>query len=239
MNTELESGLKLATKVFEQVRKLSRTTVIIAPPFTHLEKLSNLCRNISDCHIAAQDCSAHEKGAFTGEVSAAMVKSAGAEYVIIGHSERRSFHNENDHLLLHKINSARAEGLIPIFCCGETLAERESGRHFDVVGDQIEQVVFKADNVIRGNLIIAYEPVWAIGTGKTATAQQAGEIHQFIKGLLNKAGLPDVPVLYGGSCNPANAKELFATPGIDGGLIGGASLKAGDFLEIIEAAERA
>jgi triosephosphate isomerase len=186
----------------------------------------------------AQDVSAHEAGAYTGEVAAAMLADFGCTYVIIGHSERRAYHGEDDALVARKTQRALQAGLTPIVCVGETLAEREAGQTDAVVGRQIDAVLAALDADAAARLVIAYEPVWAIGTGKTATPQMAQEVHAMLRAkLLQKtAAGAQVRILYGGSMKPDNARELMAMPDIDGGLIGGASLKAADFLAIVNAA---
>jgi triosephosphate isomerase len=189
--------------------------------------------------LGAQNCASEVSGAFTGEVSASMIKSTGAEYVIIGHSERRSYYHEDDALLNKKVLLALANGLTPIFCIGEVLAERESNKHFDVVKTQLEKGLFSLTSDDFKKIVLAYEPVWAIGTGKTATSDQAQEIHKFIRDTVaakyGKEIAEGVSILYGGSCKASNAKELFANPDVDGGLIGGAALVAADFQGIITA----
>ena len=192
----------------------------------------------SGVHWGAQDLSEHESGAYTGEVSAQMLKDFGCTYVIVGHSERRSYHGESDELVARKSVRALESGLIPIVCVGETLQEREEGRTNDVVVRQLDPVI-KAVGSRLADIVIAYEPVWAIGTGKTATPDMAQQVHELIRATLSKAntGAADkIKILYGGSMKPDNAKELLAMPDIDGGLIGGASLKAADFLAIAAAA---
>jgi triosephosphate isomerase (TIM) len=178
-------------------------------------------------------------GAYTGEVSAAMVKSTGAQYVIIGHSERRTFYYENDSLLYRKTVLAINNGLKVIFCCGEIREERESGKHFEVVKRQLQDGLFSIPVTEISKIVIAYEPVWAIGTGLTATPDQAQEMHHYIRGLIKdkygKDGAEEMTILYGGSCKPSNAAEIFSKPDVDGGLIGGASLKKEDFVAIVEA----
>lgn len=237
MNTQLHEGLELAKAVeASSGEKTSDALMIIAPPFTHLAKVSEV---ISEVKLAAQNCSAEESGAYTGEVSPDMLKSAGVEYVIIGHSERRSYYHEDNEMLNRKVQLVLSKGLSPIFCCGELLEEREAGRLFDVIREQITIGLKGLSSSDMKNVIVAYEPVWAIGTGVTASPEQAQEMHKYIRDLL--AGLFDSQVadnttlLYGGSCKPSNAEELFANPDVDGGLIGGASLKADDFIRIVNA----
>jgi triosephosphate isomerase len=186
--------------------------------------------------VSAQNCADHEKGAYTGEVSVGMLTSVGCQWTILGHSERRQYYGETDAKLVEKVKLALGAGLGVILCVGENLDEREAGRHFEVVRTQTENVLFQFTAEEMASIVIAYEPVWAIGTGKTATAEQAEEIHAYIRKVLcDKFGekvAEDMTILYGGSCKPSNAKELFAQKDIDGGLIGGASLKADDFIGI-------
>lgn len=239
MNTTLPEGLALAKGINEALKgKTLHCDVILGTPFTHLASVTAAV-DTKRIGVAAENCADKEKGAYTGEVSAAMIASTGARYVIIGHSERRAYYHETPEILKTKVQLALANGLTPIFCVGEVLAEREAGKHFDVVDAQIRESLFDltADEFRR--LILAYEPVWAIGTGKTATAEQAQEIHAHIRHTIaDKYGSEvanDTSILYGGSCNAGNAKTLFANPDVDGGLIGGASLAVDKFLPIIEA----
>lgn len=239
MNTTLPEGLALAKGIDEALRgKTLRCEVILGAPFTHLASVAAAI-DTKRIGVAAENCADKEKGAYTGEVSAAMIASTGARYVIIGHSERRAYYHETPEMLKAKVQMALAHGLTPIFCVGEVLTEREAGKHFDVVDAQIRESLFDltADEFRR--LILAYEPVWAIGTGRTATAAQAQEIHAHIRQTIAGKYGADVAdttsILYGGSCNAGNAKELFANPDVDGGLIGGASLEAAKFIPIVEA----
>ncbi|MFN8258657.1 MAG: triose-phosphate isomerase [Bacteroidales bacterium] len=241
MNTDLQEGLKLANEINTLVAKginNSATGVVIAPPFTHLHAISQVIDH-NKVWLAAQNCATEAKGAFTGEVSVQMLKAVGVKAIILGHSERRSYYGETSETLLKKINLVLENGLKPIFCCGEVLAERESNKHFEVVKEQVESVLFTLSAEAFKNVIIAYEPVWAIGTGKTATSEQAQEIHAYIRKLIaTKFGAEtaeNTTILYGGSCKASNAKELFSKPDVDGGLIGGASLVAEEFLGIINA----
>lgn len=234
MNTELQNGLELARSVEEQGKNLeSDALLIIAPPFTHLAKINEVIQSVK---LASQNCASEEKGAYTGEVSPDMLKSVGVEYVILGHSERRSYYQEDNVLINKKIKLALAKGLKPIFCCGEVLNDREEGRLFDVIRKQVEVGLKDVSPSEMDQVVVAYEPVWAIGTGVTATPEQAQEMHQFIRSLIQElydANIAEqTTLLYGGSCKPGNAKELFANPDVDGGLIGGASLKAEDFIQI-------
>jgi len=237
MNTLLKDGMELAKAVEELEKdKQSDALLIIAPPYTHLSRVNDLIDNVK---LAAQNCASEESGAYTGEVSPDMLISAGVEFVIIGHSERRSFYHEDDELLNKKAKLAISKGLKPIFCCGEVLEEREQGRHFDVIREQLTVGLEGLGKEDINKVVIAYEPVWAIGTGVVATPDQAQEMHKFIRDLLvelfDQEVAANMPILYGGSCKPSNASELFANPDVDGGLIGGASLKAEDFLAIVNA----
>ena len=236
MNTTVPEGVELAKAVVEKSAQLPETVgLIVAPPFTHLASVASVLKG-SKVQLSAQNCADHEKGAYTGEVSVSMLASVGCQWTILGHSERRQYYGETDEKLVEKVKLALAGGLGVILCVGENLDQREAGKHFDVVTDQIKNVLynFTADDMKK--IIVAYEPVWAIGTGKTATAEQAEEIHACIRKVLaDKFGAQvadDTTILYGGSCKPSNAKELFAQKDIDGGLIGGAALKADDFIQI-------
>lgn len=214
------------------------TEVIICPPYMYLEMASDIAAE-NEFMIGAQNISQHESGAYTGEISATMLESMGITHVILGHSERRTYFGETDTIIAAKINSALKNKMVPIYCCGEVLAERQAEKHFEVVRTQVAEALFHLKGDVMKEVIIAYEPVWAIGTGVTATAEQAQEMHAFIRNLLSeKFGAEisnEVSILYGGSCNAQNAAELFSNPDVDGGLIGGASLKAADFVSIINA----
>ncbi len=235
MNKTLEEGMDLASAV-EQLasQKPSDVEVIIAPPFIHLSEIS---KRLSMVMLSAQNCASEAYGAFTGEIAAGMIKSTGATHVIIGHSERRTYFKEDNDVLFKKVTLALENSLIPIFCCGEILAEREANNHFDVVRNQLEKTIFNLDEKDFSKIIIAYEPVWAIGTGLNATPDQAQEMHAFIRKLIaeryNTEIADNTTIQYGGSCKPDNARELFAKQDVDGGLIGGASLKADDFMAIV------
>lgn len=237
MNKDLASGLAFVKELEEALdgQKLG-CEVIVGVPFIHLSKVAELAKNVG---VAAQNCADKSEGAFTGEVSAAMVASTGARYVILGHSERRAYYGETDAVLAEKVNLALKNNLTPIFCIGEVKEEREAGKHFSVVEEQIEKALFHLSPEEFGKIVLAYEPVWAIGTGLTATADQAQEIHAHIRGFLaNKYGeqlADNCTILYGGSANGSNAKDLFSRPDVDGGLIGGASLAVDKFLPVIEA----
>ncbi len=235
MNTTPVEGVELAKAVAAGRSEVDKSvTLIVAPPFTHLSEVVKNTRG-TGVAVSAQNCAAHAKGAYTGEVSAAMIASLGVEYVILGHSERREYYGETSETLNQKMEQVYANNLTPIYCVGEKLAERESGNHFDIVKAQIEEVVFNLTAGQFAKLVIAYEPVWAIGTGVTATSDQAQEMHAYIrKVLVSKFGAAanECPLLYGGSCNAKNAQELFSKEDVDGGLIGGASLVPADFLTI-------
>ncbi len=239
MNTTVPEGEALANEIETKIWHYERDKyqLIIAPPFTHLATIRSIIDS-DKVKLGAQNLFWEEKGAYTGEISAVMLKSVDVEYVIIGHSERRKYFKESDEVLLKKINLALANDLKPIFCIGEELEQREADKHFDVVRSQIENVIFHLEASKLDKIIIAYEPVWAIGTGKVASPEQAQEMHKFIRGLIEeKFGeekAQNMTILYGGSCKPSNAAGLFEQPDIDGGLIGGASLKADDFLEIFK-----
>ncbi len=240
MNMNLEEGLGFAKTVnqYFNEKPAQKAEVILCTPFIHLGGVSEILKK-STVALGAQNCASEESGAFTGEVSSDMIKSTGAQYVIIGHSERRTYYQENDALLNRKTNLALKSGLKVIFCCGEVKEERESGKHFDVVKRQLQDGLFSLAVTDMENIVIAYEPVWAIGTGLTATPEQAQEMHKYIRGLVNekygKECAEQLTILYGGSCKPSNAGEIFSKPDVDGGLIGGASLKKEDFVAIVEA----
>ena len=214
--------------------------IMVAPPAPYLALLAS--ESASRLGIGAQDVSARQElqGAFTGEFSAAMLRSVGVKYAIVGHSERRTYHGETDGLIGKKIAACLKAGVIPVYCCGEVLAEREAGKHFDVVATQVQTALHGFTAAELAPLVIAYEPVWAIGTGKTASNEQAQEMHRAVRkllaGLFSQDFANGVRILYGGSMKPQNAAQLLEQPDIDGGLIGGASLVAADFMAIIEAA---
>ena len=238
MNTTVPEGVKLASEVNAALEGITpKCDVVIGVPFTHLTAVKAVIGE--KLGLSAENCADKAKGAYTGEVSAAMVASTGATYVILGHSERRQYYGETAATLKDKVALALENGLCPIFCIGEVLEERENGTYFDVIKAQIVESLFDLSAEDFGKIILAYEPVWAIGTGKTATADQAQEIHAFIRGLIaEKYGnqvADDTTILYGGSCKPSNAKELFEKPDVDGGLIGGAALDAASFMGIVTA----
>ncbi|MFI3315435.1 MAG: triose-phosphate isomerase [Rikenellaceae bacterium] len=235
MNTTPAEGIELAKNVKALSTEVpSDVTLIIAPPFTHLCSVASAIEG-SAIALSSQDCASEKGGAYTGEVAASMIAPLGAKYVILGHSERREYYGETSETLNKKMEQAYANGLTPIYCVGEKLEEREAEKHFEVVKAQIEEVVFGLTAEQYDDLVIAYEPVWAIGTGKTATADQAQEIHAYIREVLaSKFGekAASTPILYGGSCNPKNASEIFSKADVDGGLIGGAALVAENFIAI-------
>jgi triosephosphate isomerase len=238
MNKNLQEGITLAKELQATLKgKSIHCDVVICTPFIHLAAVAALGESV--VKLGAQNCADKVSGAYTGEVSAAMVASTGAQYVILGHSERRAYYGETNATLKEKVKLAFANNLIPIFCIGEVLEERESGKQNEVVQTQIEESLFDLSAADFGKLVLAYEPVWAIGTGKTATSAQAQEMHAFIRQTLaGKYGAEvanETSILYGGSCNAENDKELFSNPDVDGGLIGGASLSVEKFLPIIEA----
>ncbi len=239
-NTTVQEGIELAKAVNELVVTTGAkdVVVVLGTPFTHLTSVVAVVDS-TRVGVAAQNCAAEAKGAFTGEISAAMVKSTGAEFVILGHSERREYYGETSATLNKKVALALANGLTPIYCCGEALAVREANGQNDYVKTQLEETIFNLSVEDFSKLAIAYEPIWAIGTGVTASTAQAQEMLAFIRGLIaekfGKAVAEETSILYGGSCSAKNANDLFAQPDIDGGLIGGASMKAEDFLPIINA----
>jgi triosephosphate isomerase len=240
MNMDLNEGLALAESLNNHfiANPLKGREVILCTPFIHLASVSGIL-TAQGTSAGAQNCNDHKSGAYTGEVSAAMIKSTGAGSVIIGHSERRTYYSETDELLAAKTAEALRNGLRVIFCCGEVLSEREGNIHFDVVKRQLEKGLFGLSEEDFSKCIIAYEPVWAIGTGVTASPAQAQEMHRFIRELVEKRYgkevAEDTTVLYGGSCKASNAAELFANPDVDGGLIGGASLVREEFCSIVNA----
>jgi len=238
MNTTLPEGVALAKDVNEALKSANaKCDVILCVPFTHLASVKAVLD--SGLGLGAENCADHTSGAYTGEVSAAMVASTGAEYVILGHSERRQYYGETSAILREKLALALANGLKPIFCVGEVLAQREDGSYNDVVKAQVEEALFHLSAEDFSKIILAYEPVWAIGTGKTATAEQAQDMHAHIRSVIaakyGKEVADNTSILYGGSCKPGNAREIFAKPDVDGGLIGGAALKCADFMGIVAA----
>lgn len=239
MNKTLQEGLALATELNNVLTDANpNCEVVIGTPFIHLASVASVV-DTSKLKVSAQNCADKESGAYTGEISAAMVKSTGADYVILGHSERRAYYGETYEILKEKVLLALKNELKPIFCIGELKEEREANKQKEMVKAQLEGSIFNLPADEFSKVVLAYEPVWAIGTGLTASSAQAQEIHAYIRSLVvDKYGeevAENTSILYGGSCNPGNAKELFSNPDVDGGLIGGASLKAGDFKAIIDA----
>lgn len=240
MNLNFEEGVSLFSEIVNMVKDevIGTQEVIVCSPFIHLNTIGKLAETANNVSIGAQNIYQAESGAYTGEISASQVKSVGANYVILGHSERRAYFGETDAVLAEKVNVALKHDLSPIFCIGETKEERESGKFFEVIKTQLANGVFHLDADQFAQIVLAYEPVWAIGTGLTASAEQAQEVHAFIRQqIAEKYGdtvADNTTILYGGSCNPSNAATLFSQKDIDGGLIGGASLKSRDFLEIVK-----
>jgi triosephosphate isomerase len=237
MNGSLAANEQLVRAIAQGMAD-ARCAVAVCVPAPYLEQVSR-ARSGTKIELGAQDVSRHEQGAYTGEVSAAMLREFGVRYAIVGHSERRQYHGETDEVVADKAKAALAHGITPIVCVGETLAEREAGQTQDVVKRQMAAVIHVNGHCIS-EVVVAYEPVWAIGTGRTATPEQAQEVHALLRAQL-KAATPHaerVHILYGGSMNAGNAASLLVQPDVDGGLIGGASLKAPDFLQIIAAASR-
>jgi len=232
MNLNSSQAADLVNSILSSYKPDSGVHLIICPSYPYLAKISHHIGDRPSIYVGAQNCYSASSGAYTGEVSAEMIKSCGAKYVILGHSERRTYFQETDQIINQKIKLALQNQLMPIFCCGEVLAEREDNQQENVVQKQILEAFANLSKNELENIIIDYDTVWAIGTGKTASPQQAQDMHFFIRSLVYKNFGVDVPILYGGSCKPDNAKELFSMPDIDGGLIGGASLVAKDFLAI-------
>jgi triosephosphate isomerase (TIM) len=238
MNKAFQEAEDLMFEIVDELTEKGAgdTEVIICPPAVYLEMSSDIAAE-NGFMIGAQNLSQWESGAYTGEISASMLHSMGITHSILGHSERRTYFGETDKIIAAKIDLALKYGMTPIYCCGEVLAERQSEKHFEIVRQQVNEALFHLGNEAISQVIIAYEPVWAIGTGVTASSAQAQEMHAFIRSLLTeKYGSEisqEISILYGGSCNAQNAVELFANPDVDGGLIGGASLKAADFVTIV------
>ena len=238
MNKTFDEADELISNIMDKLEENElgeNTLMILCPPFPYLEMCTDY-GNQSYFSVGAQNVNDNDKGAFTGEVSAAMLASMEVEYCIVGHSERRAYYGETDQIVARKVDQLLKNDIRPIVCCGEVLEERKANKHFDVVKRQITDGLFHLTAENFSKLVIAYEPVWAIGTGETATPEQAQEIHAFIRGLIadkyGKEVAENTSILYGGSCKPGNAKELFANPDVDGGLIGGAALQADDFMNI-------
>ncbi|QTY28357.1 triose-phosphate isomerase [Flavobacterium sp. CS20] len=238
MNKTLEESQQLTKELTTKVPKNTKVEVVIAPTFPNLYSVNELIKN-SNISLAAQNVHFADSGAFTGEVSTDMLSSVGVSTVIIGHSERRSIFNESHELLAQKSSKVVQSGMQLMFCIGEVLEDRKNNKHFDVVKQQLEDSVFQLSKDEFKQVVLAYEPVWAIGTGETASPEQAQEMHAFIRSLLvekyNQETAENTSILYGGSVKPNNAKEIFSQPDVDGGLIGGASLEADDFVSIIKA----
>lgn len=240
MNKTFSEATNLLKELKSGISKLpnNKAIVVIAPPFPYLSQAVNELNGLNNVFVAAQNCYSEEQGAFTGEVSAPMLQSLGVKDVIIGHSERRNYFKEDADFLLKKTICGLKNNLTPIFCIGETLQQRESNKHFETVKNQLEETLFKLDKTSFAQVIIAYEPVWAIGTGLNATPAQAQEMHNYIRFVVSEKYGSEIAqstsILYGGSCNEKNASELFACKDVDGGLIGGASLSATSFLEIVK-----
>ncbi len=238
MNKFLTEGIQLAADILVSLEKnRPKNTVILCPPFIHLSELAKMLKNCSYIKLGAQNCYHQDSGAFTGEVSVPMLASIGIDYVIVGHSERRQLFFETDEIISQKVKAVLAHGLKPIFCCGEPLDIRKQNKHFDYVSNQVKQSLLHLSAQEMKSVVIAYEPIWAIGTGVNASKEQAQEMHQFIRNhLKQKFGneIADaVTILYGGSLKPANAESLFRQPDVDGGLVGGASLVPSDFVKIV------
>jgi triosephosphate isomerase (TIM) len=237
MNKTLEEGTQLVQSLVEKIKN-PKALVVLGVPYTHLQGVAQQIKGHKNMHVAAQNCHEAEKGAYTGEISTDMIVSTGAEFVIIGHSERRQYFKESNEVLAQKVNICLQKSLRPIFCCGEPLNIREKGTQVNFVAKQIKASLFHLEEADFRKIVIAYEPIWAIGTGVTASTQQAQDMHEALRKVVarkyGKRVAKDCSILYGGSCNAQNAKELFGQPDVDGGLIGGASLKADDFVAIIE-----
>jgi triosephosphate isomerase (TIM) len=244
MNADKSEAVALINGILDQYEEFNlsaRKEVVIAPPFPYVHYCSSMFVSYPHLFAAAQNCSEHENGAYTGEVSALMLASLDVKYIIIGHSERRLYFKEDDVMLLSKIKQVLHHQLTPVFCCGEPLEIREQQNHFQHIFTQLQQCIFQLSEAEINRLVIAYEPVWAIGTGRTATPEQAEEVHAFIRNKLaehyNQSVADNMTILYGGSVNAKNASDLFSSKHIDGGLVGGASLKADEFCSIIKAME--
>ncbi|MFN0201478.1 MAG: triose-phosphate isomerase [Bacteroidia bacterium] len=235
MNKTLEESVELA-KAIATGKMSPRVDVVLCAPFVNLQSVQKVIAKKKKIHLGAQNMHPESKGAFTGEISADMLIAIGVSHVIIGHSERRQYFNESDAFLAKKVDTALAKGLTPLFCCGEPLEIREAGTHVKFVEEQLKNSLFHLSPEDFSKVVIAYEPIWAIGTGLTASPEQAQDMHAAIRKFLKKQYGNDIvkntPILYGGSCNAKNAKELFALKDVDGGLIGGASLIADDFISI-------
>ena len=240
MNKNCDEAEELVVQLVVGLKNLDHNTdeIVLCPPALFLQDVTKKISDSSKIYSASQNCHTHESGAYTGEISAKMIKSVGATYTLVGHSERRMYNHESDEMLATKVNTALANGLKVIFCCGESLDIRNSGNHVSFVTTQLQNSLFHLSDSDFKNIVIAYEPIWAIGTGVTASTEQAQEMHaeirKFLASKYGQAIADDTSILYGGSCNPKNAKELFSQTDVDGGLIGGASLVASDFISIIQ-----
>ena len=240
MNLAFPEADNLINDVVKALEKhdLKNVDVVLCPPFLYLELTSDIGEE-TDFYVGAQNVSKYENGAYTGEISATMLESLGLDYCIVGHSERRKYFNETNEDVAEKVNKLLDVNITPVVCIGESLSQRETGTHFDIIKSQVEEGLFHLNEQQMECVIVAYEPIWAIGTGKTATVEQAQEVHLFVRNLIaekyGKQTAENISILYGGSCNTQNAKELFSMPDVDGGLIGGASLKAKDFIKIANA----
>jgi triosephosphate isomerase len=240
MNKNCDEAEELVVQLVVGLKNLDHNTdeIVLCPPALFLQDVTKKISDSSKIYSASQNCHTHESGAYTGEISAKMIKSVGATYTLVGHSERRMYNHESDEMLATKVNTALANGLKVIFCCGESLDIRNSGNHVSFVTTQLQNSLFQLSDSDFKNIVIAYEPIWAIGTGVTASTEQAQEMHaeirKFLASKYGQAIADDTSILYGGSCNPKNAKELFSQTDVDGGLIGGASLVASDFISIIQ-----
>lgn len=240
MNLSYQEAEILLDEILEaEIRLDFHQLTIFAVPFPYLIMSRSEVEDEMNYEVAAQNCHHKKSGAYTGEVSVDMLHSIGVNYCIVGHSERREYNGETNAMLADKVNLCLEQGIIPIFCCGEPLLIRDAGTQNDFVAQQLKESLFHLSSVEIKNIIIAYEPIWAIGTGKTASTEQAQEIHHYLRSVIaGKYGAEianEIPILYGGSVKAGNAKELFACPDVDGGLVGGASLIAADFIEIIKA----
>ena len=238
MNLKRDEGLDLINDVINLLPSDNKVEVVFAPSFIHLYKVNKMCLNLDKVNTASQNVSKEERGAFTGEISAEIIKSANVKYTIIGHSERRECFKETNEDLKQKVDVSLENNLEVIFCCGESLDQREEEVHFNWIKIQISESLFHLSSDDFRKIIIAYEPIWAIGTGVTASSDQAEEIHRFIRKIIDERYGNEIAnntsILYGGSCNPTNARDIFSKDNIDGGLIGGASLNAESFVEIIK-----
>lgn len=238
MNLLHKEAMQLLAELVQKSQGVGKATRIVFPPFPYIQSITTVLEGETNFYCGAQNCSQFAGGAYTGEVSGAMLKSIGAEYILIGHSERRSYFNESSEILTLKIKQALENNLKIIFCFGEQLSDRKLNNHFSTVQKQLEEVLLEFPKEKLDQLVLAYEPVWAIGTGETASPEQAQEMHAFVRkilaGIFSSVLALKISILYGGSCNAQNAKELFSCADVDGGLIGGASLKADEFCKILQ-----